>query len=194
MRKMRKVFSAFVALMTVCVMAVSFTSCQKKSYGSIFNTQQELAAALQKENLKMKYPSYFGEESEKPEYKYAAVKTADEKSYSGYKIYQFGNPFYVSVTAYSEASDTLQSDETSRTEKTTSIESKAGNIDVYAGKGHKDALFLIGCINIDSMHYEVRVTSNEDMENNEYIHAIYENNEYYQKALKTISDVIESIK
>lgn len=194
MRKMKKVFIVLVAIIMVFVMALSFASCQKKSYGSIFDTQQELVAALEKDDLTMKYPSYLGEESEKPEYKYAAVKTANENSYSGYKIYQFGSPFYVSVTAYSDVYDTLKSDETSRTEKITTIESKMGKIDVYAGEDHKESLFLIGCINIASVHYEVRVKSNEDMENNEYIHAIYENNDYYQMALKTITDVIESIK
>lgn len=57
----------------------------------------------------------------------------------------------------------------------------------------RDALYLIGCINIGGMHYEVRITSDEEMENNLYVHAIYEDNEYFTQAIQIMTAIIERL-
>ncbi|MGN0534697.1 MAG: hypothetical protein ACI4IR_01685 [Eubacterium sp.] len=182
-----------VMILTVLVMLFSATSCHKKSYGEVLDSQVKLTEEMEADNLSFKYPEYMGSDSDDCEYQYIAAKDADDSQYYGYKIYCFGSPFYTSVASFNAASDELLSDEESRTPFLTEISSKSGNIKVYSGKGHKDALYLIGCINIDQMHYEVRVTSNEEMKDNEYVHAIYEDNEYYDKALEVIKEIVENL-
>lgn len=180
---------ALVAAFSVLLMG----GCQKMSYGTVLESREKLLLTMKEKNLDFKYPLYLGEKNDDTESQYVAVKSADDEDYTGYKIYQFGSPFYTSVTAYNEESDNLMSDETSRTDFLKKLSSSKGEISVYSGKGHKDALYLIGIINIDGKHYEVRVTSDEEMEDNNYIHAIYEDNKYYTQSLELIVKVIESI-
>lgn len=188
----KRIISIILAL-TAVVSVLFMSGCQKMSYGSVFKTREELVLTMDKKNLDFKYPLYLGEKSDDTESQYVAVKAADDKEYTGYKIYQFGSPFYTSVTAYDEESSNLMSDEASRTAFVKKLSSAKGEISVYSGKGHKDALYLIGIINIDGKHYEVRVTSDEDMKDNNYIHAIYEDNEFYTQALELVVKVVESI-
>lgn len=192
--KQRRIISAVAAVMTVLLLLVTATSCQKVSYGSTFATQDELERALSDASLNFKYPGYLGEDGDAGEYQYIGVKDMENGQFSGYKIYHFGSPFYISVTAFLGESDALMSDEESRTQFLTEEQSARGPIRMYSGKGHEDALYLIGCINIDGNHYEIRITNDEQMDTgNKYLHAIYADNEYYSAALKAMVRVAESI-
>lgn len=192
---MKKVISlSFVLIILTVISAFTFSSCGKKSYGDVLGSIDELKTKMTEENLDFKYPSYLGEGEKDTEQQFVTVKESSTDKYYGYKIYQFGSPFYVSVTAFSGESDKMLSDEPSRTAFHNEIESENGKISVYSGKGHKDALYLIGCINISGNHYEIRITSDKAMENNKYVHAIYENNEYYQQAIDIMVKVADSIK
>ena len=192
---LKKVISlSFVLIILTVLSAFTFSSCGKKSYGDVLGSMDELKTKMAQENLDFKYPSYLGEGEKDAERQFATVKESSTDKYYGYKIYQFGSPFYVSVTAFSGESDKMLSDEPSRTAFHNELESENGKISVFSGKGHKDALYLIGCINISGNHYEIRITSDETMENNEYVHAIYENNEYYRQALDLMVKVADSIR
>ena len=192
---LKKVISlSFVLIVLTVLSAFTFSSCGKKSYGDVLSSIDELKTKMTEENLDFKYPSYLGEGEKDAERQFVTVKESSTDKYYGYKIYQFGSPFYVSVTAFSGESDKMLSDEPSRTAFHNEIESQNGKISIYSGKGHKDALYLIGCINISGNHYEIRITADETMKNNEYVHAIYENNEYYQQALDVMVKVADSIK
>lgn len=186
-------FSVFSMIFLVSLILFSATACQKNSYGKVLDAQAKLTEEMLADNLNFKYPQYMGSDSNESEYQYVAVKSADDTQYTGYKIYCFGSPFYTSVTAYDFQSDALLSDETARTTFHKSIASSKGDIDVYAGKGHKDALYLIGCINIDKQHYEIRVTANEEMKDDKYVNAIYEGNECYDKAFAVLVDIAENL-
>ncbi|MGN0486965.1 MAG: hypothetical protein ACI4GB_06990 [Acutalibacteraceae bacterium] len=188
----RKVFSVSVILLVLCSLLM-LPSCQKTSYGDVFESREELESAMTADHLNFGYPENMGTGTDQAEYQYIGVRSPESGDYIGYKIYCFGTPFYTSVTSFHGESDSLLSDEESRTPFLNSLDCRRGTIKVYAGKGHKDALYLIGCINIDSMHYEVRVTSDEEMQSNQYIHAIYEDNEFYALALQAITDIVESI-
>lgn len=191
---LKKVISlSFVLIILTVLSAFTFSSCGKKSYGDVLGSIDELKAKMAEENLDFKYPSYLGEGEKDAERQFVTVKESSTDKYYGYKIYQFGSPFYASFTAFSGESDEMLSDEPSRTSLHNELQSKNGKIAVYSGKGHKDALYLIGCINISGNHYEIRITSDETMENNEYVHAIYENNEYYQQALDLMVKIADSI-
>lgn len=172
----------------------TLTSCQKTSYGDLYESQARLAEALYADGLSFQYPGYMGADTENAEHQYVAVSVPDSGKYNGYKIYCFGSPFYTSVTAFDEESDSLLSDEEDRTPFLKTVSSAVGEIKVYAGKGHKDALYLIGCFNDAGRHYEIRITSDEEMQDNQYIHAIYEGNQYYSKAFAEIQKIAENIK
>lgn len=189
----KRIFSLSAILMILCSL-FTMTSCQKTSYGDVLESKEKLSQEMEANGLDFRYPESMGTETDKAEHQYIAVRDAESGKYTGYKIYCFGSPFYTSVTSFDGESDALLSDEESRTPYLTDIDSDCGSIKVYAGKGHKDALYLIGCINIDSGHYEIRVTSDEEMKDNLYIHAIYEGNEFYQLALKTVADIAGSIR
>ncbi|GEM_PF-3687681 len=173
--------------------AFGLPACQKQSYGDVFSSLELLQEKMRDQSLAFPYPAYLGEAAENAEREFIAVKDPKAEGYNGYKIYQFGSPFFTSVTAYSFESDTLMSDESARMEAAGALRSNYGEITVFQGKGHKDALFLIGLINIDGAHYEIRVTSDEDMTNNVYTHAIYEENEYHQQALDLIVSIVNSL-
>lgn len=191
---MKKRIISLVALLAVVLSALSFASCGKKlSYGSVEKNAAELKGVMEENSLSFGYPQYLGEKEEKAETDYIAVKDSKSGDYTGYKIYQFGKPFYTAVTAYKGESDKLLSDETARTEFHEKIPSKAGEISLYSGKGHKDALYLIGCVNIGGNHYEIRITNDEIMTDGVYDHAIYEDNEYYTKAIDMMKSIAESI-
>lgn len=189
----RKIFSLSAILMILCSL-FTMTSCQKTSYGDVFESEEKLSQEMTANGHAFRYPESMGTGTEGAEHQYIAVRDAKSGKYAGYKIYCFGSPFYTSVTSFDCESDALLSDEESRTPFLTDIDSDCGTIKVYAGKGHKDALYLIGCINLDSRHYEIRVTSDEEMKDNLYVHAIYEDNEYYHLALKTVADIAENIR
>lgn len=192
--KFRRMISVSAVLMTVLLMEIAATGCQQISYGTFINSQEELEKAMADASLDFQYPGYLGEAAENSECQYVAVNDTEQNAYSGYKIYHFGSPFYVSVTAYDGESDALMSDEESRTEYLQELQSDRGTITVYSGKGHEDALYLIGCVNIGGDHYEIRVTNDEEMdEDSKYVHAIYADNEYYPAALDTIAKVAEHI-
>lgn len=192
--KFRRMISVAAALMTVLLMTIAATGCQQISYGALLNSQNELEQVMADASLDFQYPGYLGETAESSEYQYVAVNDTEQNAYNGYKIYHFGSPFYVSVTAYDGESDALMSDEESRTEYLEELQSEQGTITVYSGKGHEDALYLIGCINVAGNHYEIRVTNDEELdENSKYVHAIYADNECYPAALDTIVKVAESI-
>lgn len=188
----KRVISLVMAVLTLFCIAI-MGGCQKMSYGSVLETREELIQKMNSENLDFKYPTYLGEKNDNSQSQYIAVKSADSEKFEGYKIYQFGSPFYASVTSYNKGSDKLLSDEASRTSFLRKLDSSKGEISVYHGKGHKDALYLIGALNIDDKHYEIRVTSDEEMEENNYIHAIYEDNEYFSQALALIVKIAESL-
>lgn len=186
----KRIISALMILAALsCVIFMG--GCQKISYGGVIDTQENLVKTMSDAKLNFKYPDYLGEKGENGESQFVAVKENGE--YSGYKIYQFGSPFYSSVTAFNKTSDKLLSDEESRTVFLKNLPSEKGEIAVYSGKGHKDALYFIGILNIDSYHYEIRVTSDEVMEDNNYVHAIYDGNEYYEKSLDLIVKIAESM-
>lgn len=187
------VFSSLMVLVIIFGLLTA-TSCQKKSYGDVLDSKAKLLEKMEADNLDFKYPEYMGTDGDNAEYQHVAVKTADDKAYSGYKIYCFGSPFYTSVTAYNTESDKLLSDEEERTPFLRTVRSSVGEIKVYSGKGHKDALYLIGCINMDSKHYEVRITADEEMQDGKYVHAIYEDNEFYIQAFDVMTGVLESLK
>lgn len=189
---MNKRIISFVMIITAVLSVIFMGGCQKISYGGVTDTQEKLVKTMTDANLDFKYPEYMGEKDETSEMKYVAVKENGE--YSGYKIYGFGSPFYSSVTAYNKTSDKLLSDEESRTAYIKNLPSEKGEIAVYSGKGHKDALYFIGILNISSNHYEIRVTNDEVMEENNYVHAIYDGNEYYEQSLNLIVKIAESIK
>lgn len=183
-----------MALILLTVFTVlTFSSCGKKNYGDVLKSMDELKTKMSEENLHFKYPDYLGQKAENTECQFITVKESSTDKYYGYKIYQFGSPFYTSVTAFSGESDNMLSDEPSRTTFLTNLESDSGKINVYSGKGHKDALYLIGCINIDGNHYEIRITADEAMENNEYVHAIYEGNDYYKQAMELMCKIADSL-
>lgn len=191
---MKKRIVTLVALFAVVLSAFSLTSCGKKlSYGSVEKSAAELKAVMEENSLSFAYPQYLGEKEGKTETDCIAVKDSKSGEYTGYKIYQFGKPFYTSVTAYKGESGKLLSDEETRTEFIGKLPSKAGEISLYAGKGHKDALYLIGCVNIGGNHYEIRVTNDETMTDGVYDHAVYADNEYYTQALDVITKISESI-
>lgn len=194
----KKRILSLAAVLTAAFILFSMTSCQKKdygkSYGEVMDSKAKLVEKMESESLAFKYPEYLGEAAENAERQYMATKGADDEKFSGYKIYQFGSPFFTSVTAYAGESEKLLSDEESRTEQFSKISSEAGEITLYKGLGHKDALYLIGCINIDGSHYEIRITSDKEMDDSGYTHAIYEGNEYYDSALTLMAKIAESIK
>lgn len=189
----KKFFAVFSMMFLVSLLLLSATACQKNSYGKVLDSQDKLAEEMQANNLDFKYPQHMGSDSNECEYQYVAVKSAEDMQYTGYKIYCFGSPFYTSVTAYNFQSDELLSDENTRTAFHKNIVCDKGNIDVYIGKGHKDALYLIGCIDVGKQHYEIRVTANEEMKDDKYINAIYEGNECYDKAFAVLIDIAENL-
>ena len=191
MKKSKAFCLAVAVLFLFAVFGMS--ACQKQSYGDVFSSLELLQDELSRQSLAFKYPIYLGEAAENTEKEFVAIKAPKEETYHGYKIYQFGSPFFTSVTAYSRESDMLLSDESSRMEAAGALHSNYGEIAAFKGKGHKDALFLIGCINIDNAHYEVRVTSDEEMKDNAYTHAIYEGNAYYQQALDLIVSIVNGL-
>lgn len=194
----KKIFLSLTAAFTAVLMLFTMVSCQKKdygkSYGEVMKSKTELVQKMEDESLSFKYPEYMGEGAENAEKQYMAVKGADEEKFSGYKIYQFGSPFFTSVTAYAGESEELLSDEISRTEQFMSLDSAAGKINLYKGLGHKDALYLIGCINIGGNHYEIRITSDKEMNDSGYTHAIYEGNAYYESALALMAKIADNLK
>ncbi|MGN1444014.1 MAG: hypothetical protein ACI4XE_09220 [Acutalibacteraceae bacterium] len=191
---MKKRFFSLSAILIVLCSLFTMTSCRKTSYGDVFDSKEKLSEEMAANGLDFKYPENMGTETDGAEHQYIAVRDAKSGKYTGYKIYCFGSPFYTSVTSFDLESDALLSDEESRTPFLTDMDSECGTIKVYAGKGHKDALYLIGCINIDSKHYEVRVTCDEEMKDNLYVHAIYKDNEFYNLALKTVTSIVENIR
>lgn len=190
---MKKTVRTLTAVLLLVCALFTMSSCGKTNYGDLMDSRDALVRLMQENGLEFLYPSQMGCDSESAEYQYIAVRTPETGDYSGYKLYCFGSPFYTSVTAYNETSDTLMSDEESRTPFLKEIGSSRGTVRVYAGKGHKDALYLIGCINLGEMHYEVRITSDEEMENNLYVHAIYEDNEYFTQAIQIMTAIIEGL-
>lgn len=190
---MKKKITAIAAVLAAVTVLLMMTSCQKKSYGDLLEHSEELVSLLNENSLSFRYPGYLGEAEENTKKQYIAVKDFTQEVYTGYKIYQFGAPFFTCVTAYSRESDMLESDDSSRMEYITTLSGTAGDITVYSGKGHKDALFLIGCFNLDGCHYEIRVTADEDMQNGVYTHAIYTDNEYYPLALDVMVKIADSL-
>lgn len=188
----KRIVSLILAVTTVFAIALT-AGCQKMSYGGVFKTQEKLEAEMKKDGLNFKYPAYMGERGKSGESQFVAIKAAEDEKYTGYKIYQFGAPFYTSVTSFAGEADKLLSDEASRTAFLKTLKSAKGDINVYSGKGHEDALYLIGIINIDGNHYEVRITSDEEMTDNKYVHAIYADNEYYGQSLDLMVKIAESI-
>lgn len=191
---MKKIILTILAALTAVCAIVTMSACHKTSYGDMFESQEKLSQEMSANGLILLYPQSMGTDANNAERQYAAIRNGDSGKYVGYKIYCFGSPFYTSVTSFNYASDKLLSDSEERTSFLMTIDSDCGKIKIYSGKGHKDALYLIGCINVNSQHYEIRLTSDEEIKDNLYVHAIYKDNEYYSLALKTIADIAESLK
>lgn len=115
------------------------------------------------------------------------------KNIQGIKYTNSAPRFTQALHRFLGEADKLLSDEASRTAFLKTLKSAKGDINVYSGKGHEDALYLIGIINIDGNHYEVRITSDEEMTDNKYVHAIYADNEYYGQSLDLMVKIAESI-
>lgn len=186
MRKGIRIIAAIIFI------AFCFSACIGSSYGTQFGTMDELRQDMEKNDLTMHYPTDFTAE-ENATYNFVSQIDTGSKSAEGYKIYRFGSPFYVSVCAYRGTSDIVQSDTPERLEKLETIESTRGNIEIYAGKGYEDALFLIGLINIDGNHYECRVTADKERKDDAYVNSIYRDNDAYHQAIKEIQTVFESL-
>lgn len=189
----KKVLFVLILILTIAIAIVS-VGCSKKSYGTPFDNIDDLRAALVGSDINLRYPEYLGEREEKDVFNYVGNRDIKNNQYTGYKIYNFGSPFFVLVTGYNHESDSVMSEDLSKITKMENLMSSIGEIEFYQGMAHKDSLYLIGIINIDGKHYECRVTANKQMEDGEMINAIYPDNDKYPLAKNVLVSVMESIK
>jgi hypothetical protein len=191
MKKASKKYNILFTLLVVTIITALLSGCAPNSYGEVYEDLLSLKEAVSEEGMHLLYPTYMGETNEESESVY--VLTNEDNVISGYKIYNFGSPYYVSVTAYGEGGGEIKSDNIDRLTLRDPILTDRGEAALYTGTGFKDALFLIAAIDIEGRRYEVRVKSDEEMEDNAYVNAIYLDNERYPEAISLIIQVIEGL-
>lgn len=189
MRNKKIIFILISVLLAVTLLSAA---CIEKSYGKAYDSLDELITAMFNESLTFLYPAYMGETNEKSTKAYIG-NTGRDGITLGYKLYSFGAPFFVSVCSYKSDEGVIKSDDAARLMKEESFQTEKGEAELYTGKGHKDALFLIGAIVLDGKRYEVRVTSNKETVDNNFVNAIYKDNSKYGEALNILKLVIESL-
>lgn len=173
-------------LITVCCCACDF------SYGKAYDSLDALKVGLQEQEITLLYPQFEAEEGKEQDF--VLVRDPESKAYVGYKIYDFDTPFYCSVSAFNYTIDGVISDDINRlTKEEQQLSSKYGSMTLYTGKGHEDALFLIGVLVIDGCQYEIRVTNDNVTEKNKFVHAIYKDNEYYPQAIDTLVRIADGL-
>ncbi len=189
MKKTKLVLSVLVLL---CIFLL--TSCGRGDYGKAFDSQNKLAEFLGEKEITPLYPSYFpGSDLKGAKKHFVAHRDTTSGKYSGYKIYCFSEPFKTAVYSYNYQAESILSDIPARMTEAGSLPIDNGTLTYYTGTEHKDALFIIGYLNIDGSHYEVRIMGNDKLVEEEYVNYIYPNTELYNKALSELRKLAESL-
>lgn len=189
----KKFIRVIVSATAVLLSILLLFGCTQKSYGETFATLSELQEELQSESIAVYYPSYLGEKEKDGAETFIKTACGKENLTLGYKIYNFGSPFFVSVAAYVNDTGGVQSDDIARLTREEDLTTEKGIAELYIGKGHKDALFLIGAIALDGKRYEVRVTADKKMSDGNFINAIYKDNPKYPQAIDVLIRVIDGL-
>lgn len=187
---MKKKIIAIVML--VLIILATLTACSKIDYGKPFNTFGELKDFLEQNDMKFNYPVDFDSEKD-IKYNYIAQYDNSQKKYSGYKIYRFSSPFYVTVYAYSTANFDVMSDDIERLTEVKKVSTENGEVTFFRGDGRDNSLFIIGTINIGSNRYECRITPDKSFTDGKLTNIITLENENFEKAIELALNTLKSL-
>lgn len=187
---MKRKIIAIAILILLSILVV--TGCSNINYGESFDTFDQLKAFLTQKGMEFEYPIDFDGEND-IKYNYIAQYDNSLKAYSGYKLYRFSSPFYVTVYAFSDSSAEIMSDEPNRLTKVETVDSEKGVISIYRGDGRDNSLFIIGTIDIGANRYECRVTPDKSFTDGKLTNIITLENENFNKAIELVIKTLESI-
>lgn len=187
---MKRKIIALVIL--ILIVLVTMTACSKINYGKSFDALSELKEFFELSNIKLEYPIDFDSQKD-IKYNYIAQYDNSQKKYSGYKIYRFSSPFYVTVYAYSEVNADVMCDDMERLTLVKKEESVKGEITFYRGDGRDNSLFIIGRIDIGLNRYECRITADKSFTDGKLTNIITLDNENFGKSIELAKNTLISI-
>lgn len=185
----RKIIAIAILILVSLIVA---TGCSNINYGESFNTFDELKAFLMQKEMEFEYPIDF-DSANNIKYNYIAQYDNSLKEYSGYKIYRFSSPFYVTVYAFARWDADVMCDELQRLTHVESIASDNGEINIYRGDGRDDSLFIIGTVDIGANRYECRVTPDKSFTEGKLTNKITLENENFTNSIELVVETLNSI-